>query len=105
VAFSDIRHNRYRSAPNLRCESEAFVAWKALGDLIDLDHELHPDLPHLEVAIATDDLASWHGPNFSHAVEFTVTELPRRAPIPCAAARSPSIAACRERNEGSVARN
>src|SRR5215208_4663384 len=70
VAFSNIRRNRYRRAPDLTRETVDFLAGKAARDSIRLERERDALLPNNELAmIGNGHWVSWAGSSIRRAVD------------------------------------
>ena len=85
--FGNIRRNRNRGSAQLRDESEFLLGRKHSRGSVDVDHDLHSELPHIQISVGLDP----GGVRSSHSRE----RIRRASPDRHSAARVPPPAARR----------
>src|SRR5262249_25943673 len=90
--FSDIGRNRHRTSSKLRDESELLFARKHARNAVDLDHDLHGELPRVQISVRPDPVVVrfWHSRTYPAPV-MRASNSPARRPAPIARMSSPAL--------------
>src|SRR5262245_51484953 len=106
MALGDVRGDRDRCSTHLRAEAKSLLVRKQPRDSVCMLHDLHPDLPRVQVSVAFD-LSHVAHCTFCRACSATSTRNLRACvakPLTCRAAKTPSAIATPNLNHSNLER-